>query len=189
MDMAPENRADALALIDYRKEIVGISQCHPVQPTAAHRHGVVVNANQHMPGALIGQCRAKTQELGRIELAAVVTLTETVQQNDRPVLKLGRAADLKRRAAQNVVHDVRRVVISRYAVNRNTVWLERLPKALVPGSRFILDQVAGGDHCVGSQLTVHGISNNRLERIVGIETAHAAIRMGVQMRIGNMQES
>ncbi len=189
MHVSPDDASDARTGVDDLEEVIRIVQRHAVQPPTAHRHRVMMHADQNVFGCRCGQPPFETLQLLVAEPPAVVSASAGVEHDQTPFAVIDRATDAERRFAQNLGHQAGCIVVAGDAVHRNPEWLKRLAKALVTGARLVLDEITGRQNDIGRLRVGQRVIDDRTERVEGVHAPHARVYLSVQVRIGQVQES
>jgi len=149
---------------------------------------MVMQGNQHVAPAGIGQQRFQALELALGHCAVGLAGHHAVQEDQPPALEVGVPADLEWAAAQLVMHGRQIVMVARHAVHRLTQGAELLPDVGIP-ARLVVHQVAGQQDHVGSSVLAPRRGERRLERGQRGDAAQLTVRGPVQVQIGELDDA
>jgi hypothetical protein len=188
MDVAPQNGAHVLVLIDHIEELVGVLESDLVEPAAAHRHGVMMEADQGVFGVSGAECRVECGQRLLAEPALRGVRHGAVEQHHAPGAHVDVAVGDEGLATQLATHGLRLVVIARQTENGEIQRAEDALDVLVAAD-IVLHEIAGDEDCIHRPVArLRNAQSPRQSR----QRSDAAQRFGlaaVQMRIGELDQS
>ena len=99
------------------------------------------------------------------------------------------AGDAEGFGAQHVAHDGRVVVVAGDGQHRDVQRGQRVPEQFVAGPRLVLDEIPAGDDRGGFVFVDCDPFEHCLERRPRRDAAHPGGFVGMQMRVGDMQQA
>lgn len=179
----PDNGFHVAVAVHHLEEVSGIADDLLVQPGAAHRNGLVVKGNQHVPAGGFPQRLVQEQEFAAGEIARHFAANGGVEHDDLPVAHIN---DAGAHTLGDLVigHDIGEIMIAGQPVHGAGEALHVLVKAGVGFAGAILRQVAGGQHQFHGRLLGRDQVHHLAQAMFGIQTQQLAFRILEQMAVG-----
>ena len=186
--MAPDHDTYAGVAVGYAKKLFGILQRHGIDPAAAHRHGVVVQGNEHVALASAGKRCVEAREFRAAEAPMRLARHAAVEHHDPPVAQVMSTAHMEGWRGQLATHGVHVIVIARKAPHGLAGCAQQFPHRGVAG-RIVVDQVAGHQDCGGMRDLTLRLAQYRLKSGARHNAAQGTRGTAEQVRIGNLQQA
>src|SRR6185312_4501950 len=107
MHVAPDDAANVGMPIDDAEKFLCILQADTVEPTAVHRHRMVMQAHQRMPLRRAGERRMQCRQAVGAETSGGGAANGAVEEHDSPHPEIDGPADDEWRAVELTTHRLR----------------------------------------------------------------------------------
>ena len=167
----------------HAEELFGIVEHQLVEPGAAVRHRVVMEADERVGAGLRRERHVEPREFLRVEVPAMKPGHGAVHHDDHPVAIAPREVVHEGRSVERRFHGGGIVMVAREAVHRRRGVAETLAQhRIAPG--VVMREVAGQEHRIRPRMAALRMGDAARERRLG---RHVLTRMpGVPGRCGSV---
>lgn len=169
------------------EHLIAVVESNRVEPRASHIDRGMMQANHDM--SRIRFCNRLVESLEFVIAYRAFGLIDNVaiEADDQPIVPLSVITIEKRRFRERVAHQRENVVVARDAVHGQVKLCEQDPKVIVSFPTIVLNQIAGNDNDVSQPVVIAVMFEHGGQRRVRHGTAQAAVRIGKQMRVCQVQ--
>jgi len=185
--MPPEQGARLPMPREHGEEPGSVGDHLLVEPGAADRHRLVVQADQRMAPRLGGEQPLEQRQFVRAEVAADLALDGGVEHHDLPGADAD-AAHQRVSRTETARHQLAAVVVAGQPEPRQIQRLEALAQAQVRGLRTVVREITGREQQVGARTRAHQIQHVGKARI-GVHAEQRAAALLLEVRVGQLRDA
>lgn len=169
------------------EHVIAVDQANRVKPRAPHVDRWMMQADHNVLRIRSSDGLVESLEFVIAYRAFGLIANVAIEADDQPIVPLSVITIEKRRFRERVAHQREIVVVARDAVHGQVKLCEQGPKVIVSFPTIVLDQIAGNGNDVSQPVAITIMFEHGGQRRVRHDTAKAAVFIGKQMRVCQVQ--